>query len=160
MIDVGRIGPDEWATLRDIRLTALAEAPYAFASTHQREVAYDEQRWRERLGQGAWFIARRGGRPVGVIAGVAEADGSSGGRHVVSMWVSPEARGAGVADGLLRAVCDWARAGGATALTLWVADGNVRARRFYERAGFRGTGRRQPLPSDPSLGEEEMRLAL
>jgi ribosomal protein S18 acetylase RimI-like enzyme len=44
----------------------------------------------------------------------------------------------------------------ACAVTLWIADGNARARRLYERLGFVSTGRRQSLPSDPSVGEEEL----
>jgi hypothetical protein len=43
---------------------------------------------------------------------------------------------------------------------LWVADGNTAAMRAYERAGFVPTGRRQPLPSDPAVGEEQWALAL
>jgi hypothetical protein len=41
-----------------------------------------------------------------------------------------------------------------------VADGNVAAIRAYARAGFVATGRRQPLPSKPAVGEEQWVLAL
>jgi ribosomal protein S18 acetylase RimI-like enzyme len=45
-------------------------------------------------------------------------------------------------------------------VSLWVADGNDRARRFYERLGFTGTDERQPLPSDPGTTEERMERVL
>jgi GNAT superfamily N-acetyltransferase len=159
MIEVRRAGLDDWAAVRDSRLTALADAPYAFASTFAREAALDSSDWRRRVGEGAWFLAWLGDQPVGVAAGVAE-DDLPGERHLVAMWVAAAHRGSSAAAQLVEAVCDWARGQGAGAVTLWVADGNPRARRFYERLGFRPTGRRQPLPSAPEVGEEQLRREL
>jgi ribosomal protein S18 acetylase RimI-like enzyme len=77
------------------------------------------------------------------------------------MWVAPQARGAGLADRLIAAMARHARGQDAPTLTLWVTDGNDRARAFYRRAGFRSTGRRQQVrPQDPGLWEEEMLLVL
>lgn len=168
--EIHRARPGEWAALRDVRLAALAGAPHAFASTLDAEAGYDEQRWRERITRSVYFLAwdrdppagagarGRAGRPVGIVGGFGQADGSW---HVVSLWVSPHARGAGVADRLIDAVARHARAQNAPTLTLWVTDGNDRARAFYQRAGFRGTGRRQPVrPQEPQPWEEEMILFL
>jgi ribosomal protein S18 acetylase RimI-like enzyme len=41
-----------------------------------------------------------------------------------------------------------------------VADQNTAARRLYERIGFRPTGERQPLPSNPARSESCLRLPL
>jgi ribosomal protein S18 acetylase RimI-like enzyme len=154
---VERLGPDDWREAREVRLAALADAPLAFASTHAREVAFDEATWRARLRSSAWFLARDdAGRAVGVIALIVEGPGED---HVVGMWVAPEVRGGETAEALLAAALASARPA-AEAVVLWVADGNARARRFYERAGFRGTGERQPLPSAPDVGEEKLRLRL
>ena len=72
------------------------------------------------------------------------------------MWVSRPARGTGTARRLLEEVAGHAAANGAPSLTLWVTDGNDRARAFYRRAGFRSTGRRQPVPEKPRQWEEQM----
>jgi ribosomal protein S18 acetylase RimI-like enzyme len=81
-------------------------------------------------------------------------------RHLVGMWVAPERRGSAVATQLVEAVCQAAAADGAAGVVLWVADDNVRAERFYRRVGFVETGERQPLPSNPAVGEQRMRRAL
>jgi 5'-3' exonuclease/ribosomal protein S18 acetylase RimI-like enzyme len=156
--EIRRVRSENWADLRDVRLAALADAPCAFASTLDQETGYDERRWREWIGRTVFFLAWHGGRPAGLVGGFGQEDG---GWHVISMWVSPPARGAGLAGRLIAAVARHARAEGAPALTLWVTDGNDRARAFYRRAGFRSTGRRQPVrPQTPELWEEEMLLAL
>lgn len=149
----------DWPTLRDVRLRALAEAPHAFGSTLEREVGYDERTWRERAGAGRTFLARLDGDVVGLVSFYAE-EGREDERQVVSMWVAPRARGSGVAALLVAAVREAAANEGARVLTLFVADGNDRARRLYERLGFRSTGERQPLPSDPARGEERYALRL
>jgi GNAT superfamily N-acetyltransferase len=152
--EIRRVGPGDWAALRDVRLAALADAPHAFASTLAQERGYGEQRWRDATGRTAYFLAWDGGRPVGLVGGFAR-DG--GGWHVVSMWVSPPERGTGVAGLLIEAVAGHAAAQGAPDLTLWVTDGNDRARAFYQRAGFGSTGRRQPVPERATGDwEEEM----
>ena len=156
MIEVQPAGPDQWEAVRAVRLQALADSPSAFASTLQREEALSAHDWRERLASGIWWLCRNGGAPVGMVSSFAE-DGSTGERHLVAMWVAPGHRGSGAATALVEAVVQRASEDGATAVILWVADGNDRARRFYERLGFQGTGVRQPLPSAPHIGEELLR---
>jgi ribosomal protein S18 acetylase RimI-like enzyme len=152
--EIRRVQPDGWATLRDIRLAALADAPYAFLSTLAAEEDYDEPRWRERAAATFYLLAWDAGQPVGIAGGYRREDG---GWHLISMWVRPQARGTGVAGQLVEAVARHARAQRAPVLTLWVTDGNDRARAFYQRLGFRGTGNRQPMrPGTPEAWEEEM----
>lgn len=106
-----------------------------------------------RVRSGNWFLAWLGRQPVGIVAGVRATDRPDE-RHLVALWVVVDQRGTSVATELVEAVCGWARLQGARLVTLWVADGNPRARRFYERLGFRSTGHRQALPSAPEVGEE------
>lgn len=156
---VSRATAAQWRTVRDVRLRALAEDPYAFGSTVGSEQAFDDDLWRARAAAGRTMLARSGDQVVGIVSfyvEVAQPDE----RQLVSMWVAPEARGTGVGALLVQAARQAAAAEGAQALTLFVADGNDRARRFYERLGFRATGERQALPSDPCVGEERYAVAL
>lgn len=158
-VQIRRMEPGEWTTVRGVRLAALADAPEAFASTLDRELGFEEATWRERIAASPWFLAWRDGEPVGLVAVVTQ---QPGGLHLVSMWVSPQVRGSGVADGLVAAVTAHARAAGVSTVTLWVATGNDRARGFYERMGFRPTGVRQTYQraDAPDLDEEELALDL
>jgi GNAT superfamily N-acetyltransferase len=159
VVDVQRAGPANWETVKLTRLRALADSPRSFGSTLAREVRFDDEEWQRRVAAGNWFLAWSRGCPVGLVAAIAE-DGRPDERHLVAMWVEPERRGSGAAAALMKTVCEWARVDGAASVTLWVADGNLRARRFYERLGFCSTGERQPLPSAPEISEERMHRPL
>jgi GNAT superfamily N-acetyltransferase len=137
----------------------LREAPYAFGSTHDREVSFSEQDWQSRIQRTALFVAFDLDEPLGLAGAFTPADRPDT-REVVSMWVQPDHRGGKLADGLMHTVLDWARQDAAVEVTLWVADGNERARRFYLRYGFQPTGKQQPLWAQPGVGADEYVLAL
>lgn len=63
--------------------------------------------------------------------------------HLMAMWVHPTIRGSGGAAELAAAVVAWAQSEGAKMVRLKVIQGNDRARGFYERMGFRTTGREE-----------------
>jgi ribosomal protein S18 acetylase RimI-like enzyme len=145
----------DWQRLRAARLAALAEAPYAFASTLAREQQFTDQVWRERAGSGSTFGAWQGPAIAGLATGLPAEPGP--GWDLVGMWVSPDCRGNGLADQLVDAVCDLARHSGAPSVTLWVTEVNDRARAFYRRLGFAPTGGRQLVrPDEPDHFEEEL----
>ena len=147
----------DWQALRGIRLAALADAPDAFASTYAREEAFGEADWRARSARGGTFLAYlpdiNASEPAGLAGGYEQEPNTVG---LVSMWVRPQARGHGVGAALIAAVVDWATARDAAAVHLWVTETNKHARLLYERCGFVLTGERQPLPSNPHLGEVGM----
>jgi GNAT superfamily N-acetyltransferase len=155
---VRRLQPDDWQVLRDIRLTALADSPSAFASTLAREEAFTEADWRGRLANGCRVVVTDGahGEPVGLAGGYLH-DGES---ELIAMWVHPDVRGGGAAEQLVEAVADWAREQETTRLRLWVVEGNDRAERVYRRLGFAHTGAAQPVPGNPSLTEVQMERLL
>ena len=158
---------DDWQALRDIRLEALRDAPSAFGSTYEREAASGEPDWLRRIARGGNFLAylpeagiteagipeASASEPAGLIGGYSE---TADVVELVSMYVRPKARGRGVGEALVATVFGWAQDRGAKTVHLWVTESNAHARALYERCGFGLTGERQPLPSDPSLGEIAM----
>ena len=139
MFQVRRAAAGDESIVRALRLEAMTRAPEAFGSTHERELARTRADWQRWLSTGATFILINAERASGIVAGLHDpADPSV--VHLMSMWVDPICRGAGAADALVASVLSWARAEGAGAVRLAVVDTNVRARRCYERNGFRATG--------------------
>ncbi|MGW3917799.1 N-acetyltransferase family protein, partial [Streptomyces sp. NPDC005070] len=126
MLELRTLESDDWPLWREVRLAALAEAPYAFGSTlAQWQGSGDrEERWRARLSiPGAHdLVALLDGLPVGLASGV-PGEGAEN-VELISMWVNPKARGKGVGDCLIQAVERWAAERGATTLRLSVMPDN------------------------------------
>jgi GNAT superfamily N-acetyltransferase len=162
---IRRAQPAEWERYREIRLAALAEAPYAFGSTLDQERVLPRERWQWRLERGATYLAWDDERPVGTATGLPEDPDDEyhvhGGWQLVGMWVHPDSRGSGVAVGLVDAVAAHALRAGSATLVLWVTEVNDRARAFYQRLGFAYTGARQLVRDDePDHFELQMRRDL
>lgn len=147
--EIRRTSADDWRDVRDVRLRALKDAPTAFGSTYERELAFTEDQWRQRATQMS-FLAYDVDRsiPVGVVAGIPWGDGDV---LLVAMWIDPECRGATLGEALVDAVADAARGEGAAQVVLHVTESNTAARKLYERCGFDYTGEREPLDSHPDL---------
>jgi ribosomal protein S18 acetylase RimI-like enzyme len=134
MSELRRLGPDNWQDFREIRLRSLADSPDAFGSTLEREQGFTEEDWRRRLSGPVCAVYDPG--PV-AVAGVFDNDGVL---YVWAMWTDPAHRGRGHARALLDALIP-----DGTAAQLDVNVSNDGARAAYERYGFVGTGRLEPL---------------
>ncbi|MGP4095141.1 GNAT family N-acetyltransferase [Nonomuraea sp. KM90] len=158
-IDIVQLGPDEGARLREVRLRALRDSPDAFGSSYGREVEFPPEKWAERLANpdARYWVATRDGADVGMVCMMLEEPRHA---HVLSMWVAPEARGAGVGSRLVDAGVEWARSAGAEEAGLWAVDQNHAARALYARKGFTPSGKVMALPSNPALMESHYLLSL
>ncbi len=146
---VRRAGVADAATLRAIRLEALADSPGAYGTTYDEVVGWDLDRWADLLITNAYFL----GEVDGVVRGMAQGgyrDDSPGETWLFGMYVGPDARGSGLADALVDAVSQWAREGGARELHLGVALEMSRAISFYRRRGFVEEGEVRYMQRDPS----------
>ena len=136
-----RAHEEAWdATLAPLAGAALAElAPFDARVERARASLADPPEDAQ-----AW-VAERGGE----IAGMATARGD----ELRDLYVVPTAWGTGVAQALMHAALAWIAGRGAQDVFLWVAEENVRARRFYEREGWVADGESRTSP----LGPEELR---
>lgn len=139
----------DWPLWRELRLTALGQAPEGFKARLADWGHGGEVQWRERLAdpRALKLVARLEGEPVGLARGIpaeSAADEAAGVCELRSLWVAPQARGRGVADRLISAVEAWARERGARTLRLAVVPGNERALAVYRRHGFGDTA----IPGD------------
>ncbi len=157
-INVRRIRTHEGPRLRELRLSALADAPTAFGSTFAEEQARPGDAWdlqaaeEARSPTRARFVAEENARWYGMAAGFVLTDQPET-VQLVSMWVDPARRRLGAGAALVRAVVEWARGRSAKRIELWVTAANYHAKALYAQTGFAETKRFQPLPSNPRLQE-------
>lgn len=152
-MEIREVRPDEWRSLKRLRLRALEEDPDAFGSTFAEESARPDAAWRSRAREG-WghgpqltLAAVDGDRWFGMaVCVIPEAEARSA--NVYAMWVDPAARRQGVGRSLLQALTEWAASKGAAELLLTVAETNTAAVTLYERAGFASTGESHALRPD------------
>ncbi|MGI8869343.1 MAG: GNAT family N-acetyltransferase [Mycobacteriales bacterium] len=92
------------------------------------------------------YVAERAGRIVGftTVGPSRDPDAGEASGEVYSIYVAPAAWGTGAGRALMAQGLDRLRERGYAAATLWVLEGNMRASRFYERAGFAPDGCRAP----------------
>lgn len=138
-----RLAEEDWRLWRRLRRAALADAPAAFGSTLAQWSGDGdrEERWRARLRDVALhLVVEREGEPVAVVAATAPSPGSAE-VELISLWVSPAARGCGAGAAAVEGVLAWAATAHPGApVVLSVAPGNEAARRLYERHDFRDAG--------------------
>ena len=95
------------------------------------------------------LLAEQDGAPVGVASvGQARQEGEKENTKVAELfglWVTPAARGTGVASQLVQAGADAARQQGRSHLAYWVGADNGRAVAFASGFGFRPTDSRRPM---------------
>ena len=106
--------------------------PDAYLDGLAGQTAQREAMWRQELrglpAECLVWVAERDGRLVGFCNTAPSRDGE------------PEVAGTGVGAALMRHAMAALRARGYRAAVLWVLDANERARRFYEKGGWRADG--------------------
>jgi RimJ/RimL family protein N-acetyltransferase len=164
MLDTKLLTPDDWRTLRKIRLSALQESPDAFLSTYEQEEKYDPSKWRAEFVRGDWYVGMAGAasadEPVG-MAGITREPGTPAHQCFLEyVWVARKFRRKGNAFNMINEVLDRLKFSGVRTVFLWVLDGNSGAMRLYERLGFVSCNHREPLIAFPGRSEELMERQL
>lgn len=152
---IRRVAEDDWELVQQIRLRALRESPDAFGASLAREERFNESHWRMRVRTSpTWVAVDDDATPRGLVTLVQEPGSPEDDRHVVALWVAPEARRQGIGWTLLDTVVRAGAEDGARTVSLWVVEDNPEAVDLYVRAGFTRTGEKHALPRDPSRTEE------
>ncbi len=158
--------PDDGMLLKRIRLRSLADAPYAFGvESLKEESALPDAYWHQLAAQVGGQDPRWHGRCAGFVLLDDEGEGVGatpcatpcgtatcylcpdvpGRAYFTAAWVDPRYRRRGLGRRLVAAAVDWAAAGGAAHLRLWVDDTNPAAAEFYQTLGFTPTGENRPI---------------
>ncbi len=131
------------ASLRELRLEALAGSPQSFAADYETSARESVEDWVERLTKNAAddnnaiCVAFASDRLIG-MAGVSLGRWPKT-RHAAMIWgvyVNPAWRGLHVAEALIQECADWSKERGGVIVKLGVIASNAPAIRCYTRCGF------------------------
>ncbi len=162
-----RLAPDDAAAFHALRLAGLRETPAAFASSAEEEQALPVatiETWLVAADDRGIFGAFQDGELVGVIALARESMHKLAHKGLIwGLYVSPAARGRGVASALMNTALGLARSvAGMRQVNISVNANNLSARRLYESLRFRtfGCERRAMLVGGEAQDELHMCLHL
>jgi GNAT superfamily N-acetyltransferase len=143
-VEIRQAGPDDVETFFTIqRTTSLAAFAHIFPPDRYPFPDADvRERWRRYLGEpeGTALLAEGERGPVGMTAFLPG--------QLYALYVLPDEWGSRVGSSLHDAAVAGLRELGPEA-RLWVLEANTRARRFYERRGWRLDGRERVVPFPP-----------
>lgn len=127
-----------------LRREALRDSPWAFAASEESDVGVNAELMTQRISEPGQVIvgAFDGEKLIGIAGMVRNRHGKMAHRAGVwGVYVTPSARGRGVAEAILRHVIIVARTWpGLDSVSLQVSAGADSAKRLYQRLGFRQWG--------------------
>jgi RimJ/RimL family protein N-acetyltransferase len=141
VITVRRIQSGEADLLKQVRLAALQDSPYAFGTTYELAIQRSAEFWHEnaeRTSQGpdrATFFVFSDDTPVGMAALFRTQDQVNVG-ELLQVWVSPEHRGTSATQDLMDTVFKWAEENNFHKILAGVTRANTTAMKFYIKYGF------------------------
>jgi RimJ/RimL family protein N-acetyltransferase len=151
---------------KSLRLRAIAETPTAVWTTHREEADRTVEEVEARIRHSATQIVF-GGFIDAQLVGIAglRRETLEQVAHKATLWgvfVSPEARGAGLARTLIARLASWAREGGVRQIHLFVNAENAPAKQLYTTLGFQtyGLEPRALRVGDRYYDEQHMLLCL
>ncbi len=113
-----------------------------YAYTRRRDIR-NYFKWLYSRDKDGFMIAEDGDKAVGFVAcdtnWISIFERKKVG-EIHEIFVLPEYRGRGIGTELMRLAIEYARKRGRNVAELWVGRKNYRARKFYERLGFREAG--------------------
>jgi GNAT superfamily N-acetyltransferase len=156
MVSYERLGANDGARLRAIRLRALQDAPDAFSTTYETARVHADDTWARQVVDLPTFIAVENGRDVAMVRCARDLDRPDT-AALMSMWVAPEVRRRNIGGALVDLVVAWARSNGVSRLLLDVADLNLPAVALYASKGFEPTGGSGTYPTPRECIREHQR---
>jgi GNAT superfamily N-acetyltransferase len=124
----------------------LMPQPYLDALSAKDDAERRRARFEQGDGSVVNLVASRGEEIVGWAAFGPYRDGEvrAGDVELYAIYLDPQHLGTGAGRALMQEALRRCADLGHTRVLLWVVRGNARARRFYERAGFRADGAEEP----------------
>jgi GNAT superfamily N-acetyltransferase len=137
--------------LREVRLNALKDAPYAFGAEFDVDKAKPITFWQEALLASNWFFISKDGTDIGLI-GIEAASADRGSDcWIFGWWLAAEFRGLGIPALILKKIDEFCLANKWHRQGLGVWPENERAISAYRKLGFISGS--NPIPSRSKPGQ-------
>lgn len=159
------LAPKDLEKYKLIRLVSLKESPDSFGSTYEREASFTDFEWLVRLAPSSEgmislpLVAEMNGKEVGLALGLIR-DSDPKVACIYQMWVSPGARGKGIATSFLKRIESWAIEKECTSMALSVTTINRAAVGLYRSYGFNPVGALEELSAGAGLFFQSMVMGL
>ena len=141
----------DFIRLKNLRLSALKDAPYAFGAKYENELLNPDTQWQERLNNTYWCFVVADGVDVGLLA-VDKADKDRNSDcWLSSWWINEDFRGQDIPQLMLEWVVKLSKENHWQIIGLGVWPENLRARSAYKKLGFVEADK--PLPSRSKPGQ-------
>lgn len=140
-LEIIQLRADEWPLYKQIRVEAVTDSPQAFGSNREQQLAHPDSFWQQRLedagrGERQWLLfARLGADLVGMI-GAYRDENDPREATVISVYVTPAARGKGISHRLMRAILDELRKAAVHKVWIGVNIEQKAALHLYQKTGF------------------------
>lgn len=171
-MQIRELGADDGMLMKQIRLRALLDAPYAFGGleTYQEESLFPDSQWHQLAAEvggevESWrdrcvaLVVMDGGHPCGT-AGCILSKTIADRAYFQAAWIDPSYRRRGLGRQLVEKAIGWALARGVNHICLSLDDCNPEAANFYRALGFLPTGKKRPVRPGAVGLEAEWRLDL
>lgn len=139
--------PSRWPEYKAVRLNALENDPTAFATTYQEDAMMPDQEWQDRLknatGQKSYMLfAESEGKIIGMTGALLyQGQCVKHQATIVSVYVTPEYRGQGIAKKLMHGIIQCLQNDKKIVhVQLTVNINNTAAIKLYESFGFKKIG--------------------
>lgn len=135
-MDIRLLTSDDWKIFRHLRLQALQHNPESFAGSFEEEAAMPNEEFKKNYCKSTFFGAFSADQLIGCIGFFKRALPKMHHKGVIfGMYIAPEFRHHGIADGLMKAVIHHASSR-VMQLHLMVATLNHEAVALYQSNGF------------------------
>ncbi len=146
-IQITTLKPKDWQAYKKLRLEALLTESEAFASSYEEQVKMQDEYWQKRLedaenGDDNWllFAKNEDSTLVGMVGAFAKED--TGIAEIISLYVTPGARGKGIAKELVQEILKKVSKNKAVKkVTLSVRTTQDAALSLYRQLGFEIVGK-------------------
>lgn len=140
-VEIVKLRVGEWPLYKQIRVEAVTDSPQAFGSNRDQQLAHPDSFWQQRLeeaerGEQQWLLFARSGKDlVGMIGAYGEEETPQE-ATVISVYVTPSARGKGISTLLMRAILDELKKAGIHKVWIGVNIQQKAALHLYQKTGF------------------------